>query len=47
MTPKLSLRRKNVLGIYQSLIDGMYAGKMGHRVHYKATGPAATNNIEM
>ncbi len=38
MTPKLSLRRKNVLSVYQPLIDGMYAGKMGHRVNYKPIG---------
>jgi hypothetical protein len=47
MTPKLSLRRKNVLTIYQPLIDGMYAGKMGHRVQYKPTAASGSGNIEM
>jgi len=30
LTPKLSLRRNNVMKAYQTIIDGLYAGSTGH-----------------
>lgn len=32
LTPKMSIRRNNVLKRYQGLIDDMYTDKTGHRV---------------
>jgi len=29
LTPKMSLRRNNVLGVYKGFIDGMYSNKIG------------------
>jgi hypothetical protein len=46
LTPKLSLRRRNVLASYQPVIDAMYKGK-GHRVHYKPSSAENAKNIEM
>jgi long-chain acyl-CoA synthetase len=37
LTPKLSLRRPNVLKVHQASIDAMYQGKIGHRVAYAHT----------
>lgn len=34
LTPKMSLRRTNVLGAYQDKVDALYAGK-GHKVVYR------------
>lgn len=34
LTPKLSMRRKNVLNAYQSIIDDMYQHKTGHEINY-------------
>ncbi len=35
MTPKLSLRRNNIMKVYESLIESMYNTHAGHRIHYK------------
>jgi len=35
LTPKLSLRRPNVLKVHQDSIDAMYAGRIGHQVNYE------------
>lgn len=35
LTPKLSLRRPNVLKVHQGSIDAMYAGHVGHKVNYE------------
>lgn len=35
LTPKLSLRRPNVLKVHQGSIDAMYAGHVGHQVNYE------------
>ena len=29
LTPKMSLRRNNVLAVYKNLVDGMYSQKLG------------------
>ncbi len=40
LTQKLSLRRKNVLEVYQPLVDAMYEGKLGNRMTYGRTSPS-------
>jgi hypothetical protein len=37
LTQKLSLRRKNILAVYQPLVDAMYAGERGVRMSYKSS----------
>jgi long-chain acyl-CoA synthetase len=41
-TPKMSLRRPNVLKAYQQKIDDMYDGKIGHRIQYPPSTVAAS-----
>ena len=36
LTPKMSLRRNNVIKAFKEQIDGMYAGKIGVELKYKA-----------
>lgn len=34
MTPKMSLRRKNVIDAYQKILDGLYQGEVGNTIEY-------------
>ena len=36
LTPKMSLRRNNILKVYSSLIDDMYSGKGGYEIKQSA-----------
>jgi hypothetical protein len=32
LTPKMSIRRKNVIKAYEQLIEDVYSGRKGHRI---------------
>lgn len=40
MTPKLSLRRNNVVKAYETLIADIYANKLGNKIEYPANSPS-------
>ena len=43
MTAKLSIRRNNVMKVYEGLIESMYRGETGHKIDYP---PSSSNNKE-
>lgn len=43
LTPKMSLRRRNVFKAYKDIIEGIYAGKVGHKVGEK---PSSYQSVE-